>query len=485
MTDFNFTIIGSGAGGSSAAYELLQNGYSVEVLEEGIKYENQKKNTLEGIAALWRNNGINLFQGDPILNFGEGKSVGGSTVINGGVIAQTHEKILQEWDNFLGENFFSSEDFYNECKKIENKLVFKENINQETLSNSSRILINAAKKKNYKTQPAKLAFNNLNINHNSPFGCHKGNKRSLDKNYHKEIFSLGGKISSGTKVLKIIKNKNKITEILIQNTLSKKISKKKIKNLIISGGATQTPKLLLNNGLVKNVNPLNFHMNLKVLCLYEKPTGCHNSSLLTHHVREFENDGVLFMASNYVKPLIASYLNFLNPNKIKNFMENYKNGTVFNCQIRPNYSHANITNTIIGNDISISWKLDQRDFIKIKKYLKILTELVFLSGAKEIILPIENSSEIFLNLKDANKRIDSLNKKNLEITSVHAMSSCSMSNEYQNITNTFGQLKNYKNLYIMDSSILPSNTGQHPQLTIMSTVSKLIKRNIENKNFTI
>ena len=191
------------------------------------------------------------------------------------------------------------------------------------------------------------------------------------------------------------------------------------------------------------------------------------------------------MASNYVKPLIASYLNFLNPNKIKNFMENYKNGTVFNCQIRPNYSHANITNTIIGNDISISWKLDQRDFIKIKKYLKILTELVFLSGAKEIILPIENSSEIFLNLKDANKRIDSLNKKNLEITSVHAMSSCSMSNEYQNITNTFGQLKNYKNLYIMDSSILPSNTGQHPQLTIMSTVSKLIKRNIENKNFTI
>jgi len=147
MTDFNFTIIGSGAGGSSAAYELLQNGYSVEVLEEGIKYENQKKNTLEGIAALWRNNGINLFQGDPILNFGEGKSVGGSTVINGGVIAQTHEKILQEWDNFLGENFFSSEDFYNECKKIENKLVYKENINQETLSNSSRILINAAKKK--------------------------------------------------------------------------------------------------------------------------------------------------------------------------------------------------------------------------------------------------------------------------------------------------------------------------------------------------
>ena len=32
----DFTIIGSGAGGSSAALELLENGYSVEVFEEGV-----------------------------------------------------------------------------------------------------------------------------------------------------------------------------------------------------------------------------------------------------------------------------------------------------------------------------------------------------------------------------------------------------------------------------------------------------------------
>ena len=32
----DFTIIGSGAGGSSAALELLENGYSVEVLKKGM-----------------------------------------------------------------------------------------------------------------------------------------------------------------------------------------------------------------------------------------------------------------------------------------------------------------------------------------------------------------------------------------------------------------------------------------------------------------
>ena len=40
MTDF--TIIGSGAGGSSVALELLENNYSVEIFEEGSHYNNEK-----------------------------------------------------------------------------------------------------------------------------------------------------------------------------------------------------------------------------------------------------------------------------------------------------------------------------------------------------------------------------------------------------------------------------------------------------------
>lgn len=484
MSDTNFTIIGSGAGGSVAAYELLKKGYSIEIFEEGAKYDNKKMTVIESISELWRNNGINLFYGKPILNFGEGKCVGGSTVINGGVLAYTSNKILSEWDKCLDENFFLNDNFFRECEKVEKKLInYSKKDEFEYQSNSSKILINAAKKKNYVTKPTRLAFNNLHIDHNSPFGCKDGNKNSLDRNYHKDIIKLGGQIISDTKVLKIIHENELIKSIVIENIKSKELKKIRVNNLIISAGATQTPNLLINNRMVKNVNPLNFHMNLKVLCLYEDETNCHKSSLLTHHVREFENDGVLFMASNYIKPLIASYLNFQNSKKIENFMKNFKNGTVFNCQIQPNFSNAIIQKSFFKNDISIKWKLDERDFNKIKKYLKKLVELVFISGAREVILPIENTSEIFFNLDDAFNRINKLNKKNLEITSVHAMSSCSINKDSKNITNTFGKLKNFKNVHIMDSSVLPSNTGQHPQLTIMSTVSNLIKKNIEFEKF--
>ena len=101
---YDFTIIGSGAGGSAAALELLKNGYSVEIYEEGIEYKNQANTMMQGLMNLWRNNGINLFNGNPILNYGEGKCVGGSTVINGCVIDNTRYNTLENWDKILNEN---------------------------------------------------------------------------------------------------------------------------------------------------------------------------------------------------------------------------------------------------------------------------------------------------------------------------------------------------------------------------------------------
>lgn len=60
-----------------------------------------------------------------------------------------------------------------------------------------------------------------------------------------------------------------------------------------------------------------------------------------------------------------------------------------------------------------------------------------------------------------------------------------MNKDKNNLVDNFGLLKNFKNVYLMDSSIMPSNTGQHPQLSIMAMVKKLIQKNIENKKFKV
>ena len=46
---------------------------------------------------LYRDGGLTPFLGNPAIGFGEGVALGGSTVVNGGLLWRTPEFILSEW----------------------------------------------------------------------------------------------------------------------------------------------------------------------------------------------------------------------------------------------------------------------------------------------------------------------------------------------------------------------------------------------------
>ena len=47
------------------------------------------------------------------------------------------------------------------------------------------------------------------------------------------------------------------------------------------------------------------------------------------------------------------------------------------------------------------------------------------------------------------------------------------------LTDFNGKLKDFKNIFITDASIIPGNTGESPQATIMA-FSKFITKNLSN-----
>ena len=94
-------IIGSGAGGSTIAYELLKSGKRSIILEEGPNIaENKKLNIGKSIVNYYRNNGatpILSSNGGPLIGYGQGSCVGGSTYVNAGYFSNTPEWIFNEW----------------------------------------------------------------------------------------------------------------------------------------------------------------------------------------------------------------------------------------------------------------------------------------------------------------------------------------------------------------------------------------------------
>ena len=88
------SIVGSGAGGAPVAAELAEAGFDVVVLEEGSYYQTRDftADTSAMVRQLYRDGGATMAIGNPPIMFQEGRAVGGSTVINGGMSWRTPDE---------------------------------------------------------------------------------------------------------------------------------------------------------------------------------------------------------------------------------------------------------------------------------------------------------------------------------------------------------------------------------------------------------
>ena len=84
-------IVGSGAGGATVAAELAEAGVDVVVIEEGGYHPTESFTTETGRAlrTLYRDAGGGMAVGRPSVLYTEGRCVGGSTVVNGGMSWRT------------------------------------------------------------------------------------------------------------------------------------------------------------------------------------------------------------------------------------------------------------------------------------------------------------------------------------------------------------------------------------------------------------
>jgi choline dehydrogenase-like flavoprotein len=101
VLDADIVIVGSGAGGATMAAELSEAGFDVVVVEEGSYYSTRDftADSSAMIRQLYRDGGATMALGRPPILYQEGRTVGGSTVINGGMSWRTPEKILERWQH--------------------------------------------------------------------------------------------------------------------------------------------------------------------------------------------------------------------------------------------------------------------------------------------------------------------------------------------------------------------------------------------------
>jgi choline dehydrogenase-like flavoprotein len=84
----DFVVVGSGAGGATAALVLAEAGREVIVLEEGprVRDEDRGLGPTESFMRLFRDMGTQVAMGRSVIPVLQGRCLGGTTVVNGAIV---------------------------------------------------------------------------------------------------------------------------------------------------------------------------------------------------------------------------------------------------------------------------------------------------------------------------------------------------------------------------------------------------------------
>jgi choline dehydrogenase-like flavoprotein len=481
-------IVGSGAGGATMAAELADAGVDVVVVEEGGYHPTESFTAEAGRAlrTLYRDGGVGLALGKPPVLFSEGRCVGGSTVVNGGMSWRTPGRVLQRWAEDEGIAAVSEQDMEPYFAKVESRISVARQ-DPETIGNDMRLLKAGADAKGWKIIPNLRNQLHCAGTNNCTNGCPTGAKRSMLVTNVPRALARGARLFADCRVERITRARGTVTGVegRFVRPGSHRGPRLIVRSPVVvaAGGAVQTPALLARSGLRSRSGllgrNLTVHPNAKVVAFFDEEVtgwlGVHQA----YQVREFAADGILLTAVNLPPSLLALGLPSYGRD-LGQMMADYNRTVTAGCLIEDTGSGR--VRNVPGLGPQVFYQLTDQDAERVVRGIGLTAELMFAAGARRVLLPFDGAPEVRdpAGLQDLLGR--PVPKKSIELFTVHLMGTARMSDDVRRgVVDSFGAFHGVPGLFVADASLFPSPIGVNPMETIMALVTRNAQRLIEQR----
>lgn len=474
-------VIGTGAGGAVVGTELAESGRDVVFVEEGsyIPTESFNPYTSESIPRLYRDAGATVILGTPPIPYVEGRCVGGSTVINGGMAYRTPERVLEQWERITGAPELGPKGLEQYFQKVEARVHAREQL-ELSVGEDSRLMTEGAKKMgwhyttNRRNQEACVGANNCGL------GCPTGAKQSTLVSYMPRALAAGARCLTEIRVERLLIERGRSVGVVGRavNPRTRRPEHEVVvraRAVVVACGAVQTPFLLLRHKLGRHSRQLgkNFlcHPNAKVLAVYPHDVQGWKGVSQNTQIREFHEDGIL-MAENFVAPgILAAYLP-CHGSEAWELMQRY-NQMVASGVLVEDSSSGSVSRSWFGMPM-VRYDITPLDHERFKRGVRLLAEMHFAMGAERVVLPFFNQ-HVARSVDDL-KKIDELQRhpSTLELFTPHLMGTCRMgSKPTESVVDLTGEVWDLPGCYVADASLFPTAIGVNPQITIMALATRI------------
>ena len=471
-------IVGSGAGGGTAAGVLSTAGLDVVVVEAG-GYLNESDFThleSDAYARMYLDGALNSTADGGIIMLA-GATLGGGTVINYTTSFGTPPSIREEWDRVAGfDSVFTGEDYDRSIAAVSNRL----SVNTDHGWPSSRGQLMEKGLRALGWHVHEMPRNATGCTEEDcgycTMGCRIGAKQSTLLTYLQDAADNGARIATGARVDRVMTANGRATGIVgtvdgVQLTVEAKA-------VVLAAGALNTPAILLRSGLGGKTagRYLRLHPVTAVWARFAERVDPWTGVLQTRYSDEFadldgEGYGFKFETAPLHPLFPAAFIGWEDGASFKRDVLGLAHLDVGGILLRDK-GHGRVT---IRKDGSPVWKytLSKVDQRHAREGVKRAAEMYAAAGAEEILAstmrPVRWRPGAGSGLEDFVAGVDAIGYGSNQTTyfTFHQMGSARMGSDPElSVVGSDNQAHDTAGLYVMDGSCFPTSSGVNPMLSI-------------------
>jgi len=484
---YDIVIVGSGAGGGTAAQELsslCQQGVRIAVLEKGPKLRDEEftGRELEMAQALYEDGG-GFLTAERTMTLAFGSAYGGSTAVYTGTSLLPPQRILERWN--VPQLTFT--DVEQRARKFaaENNVHFVED---ELLNENNRLFIEGCRRLDYHVQQFPVNLKGCRGSSLCNLGCPNQAKQGTNRVQLPRAERNGVEVITRCEVLRI-GEKTVFARVHVKPTDGKgepsswepgeyEIAAKVI---VVCAGAVHSPALLMRSGLARRLPRLGhgFTCHPAIIMVAE-----HNRAITNFvgHPKSFYLDQ--FAESDRFLLETCMYFPFTTAKAMAGFGAEHSRFMhafarlqmilVLACDEADAHNRVSVDGS--GRPV-VHYRFTPEARKGLVRGAITSAKIFFAAGAVRVHLPIAQISAIESAEADRLNQIaehPDFKPGKLSVSAAHLQGGCAMGRcAKDSVTDAYGHVHGIPWLFVADASLFPNSLEINPYLTIMALADRV------------